>query len=79
VPLLARAAARFDCVLASTIEAGTHTIVIGDVPAAEAGDVPPLAHTDGDFASISATPASSETTPASRARAIGRRSSRSSP
>jgi flavin reductase (DIM6/NTAB) family NADH-FMN oxidoreductase RutF len=78
-PLLAEAAARFDCVVASTVEAGSHTIVIGDVLAASAGAVAPLAYTDGDYAWISATPASSAATPAVRAREIGRRGRRSRP
>jgi flavin reductase (DIM6/NTAB) family NADH-FMN oxidoreductase RutF len=78
-PLLAGAAARFDCVLASMVEAGSHTLVIGDVLAAEAGDVPPLAHTGGDYAWISATPASSVITPVRRAAEIGRAGRRSSP
>ena len=55
-PLLLGAAARFDCVVASTVEAGSHTIVLGDVLAAEAGEVPPLAYTGGDYAWISGGP-----------------------
>jgi flavin reductase (DIM6/NTAB) family NADH-FMN oxidoreductase RutF len=52
VPLLAGSAARFDCILASTVEAGSHTIVIGDVLAAEAGAAPPLAYSDGAYAHV---------------------------
>jgi flavin reductase len=78
-PLLDGAAARFDCVVASMVEAGSHTVVIGDVLAAEKGTPPPLAYTGGDYAWVSATPTSSAATPASRPRAIGRRGSRSSP
>jgi len=77
--LLDGAAARFDCVVAWTVEAGAHTIVIGDVLAAEAGDAPPLAYTDGDYARIGATRAGSAETPAGRVRAIGRRGERSGP
>jgi flavin reductase len=53
VPLLADAAARFDCLVASTVEAGSHTVIVGDVLAAEAGGVPPLAYTGGAYASVS--------------------------
>jgi flavin reductase len=52
VPLLSDAAARFDCLVASTAEAGSHTIVIGDVLAAEAGTAPPLAYSDGAYARV---------------------------
>ena len=57
VPLLAGAAARFDCVVASMVEAGSHTVVIGDVLAAETGTAPPLAYTGGDYAWIGLAPA----------------------
>lgn len=53
VPLLAVAAARFDCLVASTFEAGSHTVIVGDVLAAEAGEAAPLAYTDGAYASVS--------------------------
>jgi flavin reductase (DIM6/NTAB) family NADH-FMN oxidoreductase RutF len=53
VPLLSDAAARFDCIVASTVEAGSHTIVVGDVLAAEAGDAAPLAYTGGAYARLS--------------------------
>jgi flavin reductase len=79
VPLLAGAAARFDCIVASLVEAGSHTIVVGDVLAAEAGAAAPLAYTGGDYAWISATPASSAATPASRPVEIDRLGSRSNP
>jgi len=52
VPLLAGAAARFDCLVASTVEAGSHTIVIDDVLAAEAGAAAPLAYTGGAYARV---------------------------
>jgi flavin reductase len=79
VPLLAGAAARFDCLVASTVEAGSHTIVVGDVLAAEAGAASPLAYAGGDYAWISATPASNVPIPASRAAVIGRAGRRSRP
>jgi flavin reductase (DIM6/NTAB) family NADH-FMN oxidoreductase RutF len=53
VPLLTGAAARFDCLVASTVEAGTHTVLVGDVLAAETGEAPPLAYTDGAYAAVS--------------------------
>jgi flavin reductase (DIM6/NTAB) family NADH-FMN oxidoreductase RutF len=49
-PLLAGAAATFDCAVASTVEAGSHTIVIGDVLHAGRGSASPLAYTDGWYA-----------------------------
>ena len=49
-PLLAEAAATFDCVVASTVEAGTHTIVIGDVVQAARGAAVPLAYTRRRYA-----------------------------
>jgi flavin reductase (DIM6/NTAB) family NADH-FMN oxidoreductase RutF len=48
-PLLIGAAARFDCLLASTVEAGSHTIVIGDVLAADRGAVPALAYSRREY------------------------------
>jgi flavin reductase (DIM6/NTAB) family NADH-FMN oxidoreductase RutF len=45
VPLLLDAAARFDCRVTSSTDAGTHTIVIGSVEHASRGVVPPLAYT----------------------------------
>ena len=51
-PLLSDAAARFDCLVASIVEAGTHTIVVGDVLAAEPGTAPPLAYTGGAYARV---------------------------
>lgn len=53
VPLLAGAAAWFDCLVASTVEAGSHTVVIGDVLAAEAGAAAPLAYSGGAYARLS--------------------------
>jgi flavin reductase len=55
-PLLSGAAARFDCVVASMVEAGSHTVVIGDVLAAETGNAAPLAYTGGDYAWVGAQP-----------------------
>jgi len=45
-PLLVGAAAAFDCVLASSVEAGTHTILIGSAVSATRGADGPLAYTD---------------------------------
>jgi flavin reductase (DIM6/NTAB) family NADH-FMN oxidoreductase RutF len=53
VPLLAGAASRFDCVVASTVEAGSHTVVIGDVLTADAGAAAPLAYAGGTYARLS--------------------------
>lgn len=50
VPLLAGAAATFECLVATTVEAGSHTIVIGDVLQADRGSATPLAYTDGAYA-----------------------------
>jgi flavin reductase len=44
-PLLIGAAARFECSVASTVEAGTHTIVVADVTASHRGTAPPLGYT----------------------------------
>ena len=49
-PLLAGAAATFDCVVASTVEAATHTVVIGEVVQAARGAGPALAYTDRRYA-----------------------------
>jgi flavin reductase (DIM6/NTAB) family NADH-FMN oxidoreductase RutF len=43
-PLLVGAAARFDCRPASTADAGSHTIIVGEVVAADRGAVQPLAY-----------------------------------
>jgi flavin reductase len=71
VPLLTGGAAHFDCAVASTVEAGSHTVVIADVLAAEAGSAAPLAYSGGGYARISPMPASSAAAPAVRARAMG--------
>ncbi len=44
VPLLVGAAARFECLVASTHDAGSHTIVIGDVMASDRNAVRALAY-----------------------------------
>ncbi len=44
-PLLHGAAARFRCDVASTVVAGTHTLVLGAVTRAERGAATPLAYT----------------------------------
>jgi flavin reductase len=49
-PLLAGAAARFDCDVSTTVEAGSHTLVIGAVRAATRGAVRPLAYTRRAYA-----------------------------
>ncbi len=45
-PLLVGAAAGFDCVLSSSVEAGSHTILIGAVVSAIRATGSPLAYTD---------------------------------
>jgi flavin reductase (DIM6/NTAB) family NADH-FMN oxidoreductase RutF len=49
-PLLVRAAAGFDCVLSSSVEAGTHTILIGSVVSALRATGSPLGYTDRAYA-----------------------------
>jgi flavin reductase (DIM6/NTAB) family NADH-FMN oxidoreductase RutF len=49
-PLLADAAATFDCFVASTVEAGSHTLVLGDVLQAARGTALPLAYTRRSYA-----------------------------
>ena len=49
LPCLAEAAARFECLLDSAIDAGTHRIFIGRVVAAGAGSVDPLVYAARDF------------------------------
>jgi flavin reductase len=49
-PLLAGAAAWFDCQVAHTVEAGTHTVLFGAVVAARRGLTRPLAYTDRGYA-----------------------------
>lgn len=48
-PLLAGAAARFECFIASTVEAGSHTIVIGDVVASDRGTEHALGYSRRDY------------------------------
>jgi flavin reductase (DIM6/NTAB) family NADH-FMN oxidoreductase RutF len=49
VPLLLGAAARFECLVASTVDAGSHTIVIGDVLASDRHGVRPLAYSGQEY------------------------------
>jgi flavin reductase len=49
VPLLLGAAARFECLVASTVEAGSHTIIIGDVLASDRHGVRPLAYSGREY------------------------------
>ncbi len=49
-PLLVHGAASFDCVLTSSVEAGTHTIFIGSVVSTARADHAPLAYTDRRYA-----------------------------
>ncbi len=51
-PVLAHGAAHFDCVLSSSVEAGTHTILIGTVVSAARAEGSPLAHTDRRYARV---------------------------
>jgi flavin reductase (DIM6/NTAB) family NADH-FMN oxidoreductase RutF len=44
-PLLRGAAARFECRVASVVEAGSHSVLLGRVVAAAAGEAPALAYT----------------------------------
>jgi flavin reductase len=50
VPLVADAAARFDCRVISVTDAGTHAIVVGAVEGASRGAVAALAYTRRDYA-----------------------------
>jgi flavin reductase (DIM6/NTAB) family NADH-FMN oxidoreductase RutF len=50
VPLLADAAARFDCHVSQIVDAGSHAIVIATVADASRGAVPALAYTRRDYA-----------------------------
>jgi flavin reductase len=52
VPLLAGASARFDCLVGTTLEAGSHTVIIGDVLCSEARTAAPLAYTGGAYAEV---------------------------
>ena len=52
VPLLADAAAAFDCVVVQMVQAGTHTIFIGAIVAAVARDVPNLMYKAGAYGAI---------------------------
>lgn len=51
-PLLVQGAAHFDCVLSSSFEAGTHTILIGTVVSAARAGCSPLVHTDRRYARV---------------------------
>ena len=57
-PLLVGAVARFDCAVASTVEAGSHTLVIGAVRHASRGAVRPLAYTRREYAQPAPLPRS---------------------
>ncbi len=46
LPHLRGAAAWFDCRLSSAMSFGTHSIFVGEVVAADAGDTPPLLYTN---------------------------------
>jgi flavin reductase (DIM6/NTAB) family NADH-FMN oxidoreductase RutF len=70
VPLLADAAARFECAVESTVEAGSHTLVIGAVGHASRGAVPALAYTRRAYARPEPLPAAAAS-PARLARAAG--------
>ena len=52
VPLLADAAARFDCRVTSAVDAGSHVVVLGTVHAASRGAVCALAYTRRDYARV---------------------------
>jgi len=49
VPLLIGAAARFECLVASTVEAGSHTIMIGEVMASDRHGVRALAYSRREY------------------------------
>jgi flavin reductase len=49
VPLLVGAAARFECVVSSTVDAGSHTIVIGDVLASDRHAVRALGYSRREY------------------------------
>jgi flavin reductase (DIM6/NTAB) family NADH-FMN oxidoreductase RutF len=51
-PLIAGAAAHFDCRLAAAHEAGTHTLLIGSVGASARGSAAPLAYTGREYARV---------------------------
>lgn len=50
VPLLLGAAARFECEIVRRVEAGTHTLVLGSVVAADRSGAPALAYTERRYA-----------------------------
>jgi flavin reductase (DIM6/NTAB) family NADH-FMN oxidoreductase RutF len=52
VPILDGAAAAFDCVVVQMVEAGTHTIFIGAIVAAIAGNSQNLMYKDGAYGAI---------------------------
>ena len=69
VPLLADAAAHFDCSVGSAGDAGTHTVIIGTVQAASRGVVTALAYSRRRYARTQALADPSERTSPSLARA----------
>ena len=76
-PLVADAAARFDCEVSETVEAGSHTLVIGAVRHAARGAAPALAYTRRGYAEpVAQAPSGWRTTgrfaaPASSSRRTG--------
>jgi flavin reductase len=71
-PLLVEAAARFDCEVAETVQAGTHTVLIGAVRAADRGAVWPLAYTRRAYAqAVALAPVAGGRARGERARAAG--------
>ncbi len=65
-PVLADAAAAFDCLVATTVEAGSHTLFIGDVVQAQRGTALPLAYTRRAYSAP--LPLLSQPTPTRRSR-----------
>jgi flavin reductase (DIM6/NTAB) family NADH-FMN oxidoreductase RutF len=65
VPLLADAAAQFECRVSSSTDAGTHAIVLGTVHYARHGLVPPLAYARRGYARPAELPARVAATDAS--------------
>jgi len=49
-PMLAEAAAQFDCELDGAVAAGTHTILVGRVRRSRAGKLVPLCYSDRNYA-----------------------------
>jgi flavin reductase len=52
VPLLRKAAARFECDVVKRIEAGSHTLLLGSVRTADRSGWPPLAYAERRYASM---------------------------